>query len=352
MTRTEDFWDRHLGDLVNDALGLGLARADGLEPFGKLLGKAFGTTRYLSAGYVQLAGHVNNMALGPWMPESSRTSPKVQALAQLHARSLILIEEIFTLSLMGYPSGAASLARTLHEVRVVAAFLHRFEARLSERYLASHIVDLWKTRADFAPVGSAKRSKRWLATEREMEDRYQAVIRRHGESMAIENGWALPRFIKRGEPGRPLPKRVPFARLEQEVRKPFDRVIYRQGSQHIHASHLGGIKTLRSGVGNEVLLGPRPFDLDRAALNAMWDVQDITNSLLRSCGHFTGKTEIYYWLEALDQLSFVVRGSMSDGQDMLDEFWAGRKASRPPGLHTGHETQTPRSSVRTRNSPE
>jgi hypothetical protein len=194
VSDTEDFWDRHLADLVNDTLGLGIARSEGLAPFGELMSKAFGTTRFLLAGYVQLGGHVNNLALNDWMPTSPRMSPKIHALVQLHARSLVLIEEIFVLTTMGYPSGASALARTLHEVRVIAAFLHRFEARLSERYLASHIVELWKHRADFAPGGAARRSRTWRATERELDERYREVIAKFGDSMTIENGWALPRF--------------------------------------------------------------------------------------------------------------------------------------------------------------
>ncbi|GAB2827789.1 hypothetical protein GCM10027022_18570 [Alpinimonas psychrophila] len=54
----------------------------------------------------------------------------------------------------------------------------------------------------------------------------------------------------------------------------------------------------------------------------MWDVQDVTESLIRSCGKFTGNQDIYYWLEALDQLSYVVRGSVSGGQDLLDSVFA------------------------------
>jgi len=85
--RASGFPDRRLADLVNDTLALGIARSGGQAPFVELMGKAFGTTRLLLAGYVQLAGHVNNLALSDWMPTSSRTSPKVHALVQLHARS-------------------------------------------------------------------------------------------------------------------------------------------------------------------------------------------------------------------------------------------------------------------------
>lgn len=321
VSDAEYFWDRHLRDLVNDALGLGVARARGLAPFGEVIGEAFATTRYLLAGYVQLAGKMNDLALSKWMPQSHRTAPKVQALAQLHARSLILIEEVFVLTTMGYPSGALALARTLHEVRVIAKFLHRFEAKLSERYLESHIVDMWTSVDDLRPSGAARRSSQWLAVERELESRFNAVIATHGESMLIENGWALPRFIRPSAKTR-HPRRIPFSRLENEVKRPSDRARYRYASRHVHATRLGNISALRSGGPGVALLGPRPYDLDRAALQAMWDVQDVTESLMRSCGRFTDDQDIYYWLEALDQLSFVIRDSLSQGQEVLDHIFA------------------------------
>lgn len=321
LSDPEYFWDRHLGDLVKDALKLGVARARGLAPFGELIGETFATTRYLLAGYVQLAGEMNDLALSKWMPQSPRTAPKIRALAQLHGRALILIEEIFVLTTMGYPSGALALARTLHEVRVVAKFLHRFEAKLSERYLDSHIVDMWKSIEDFRPVGAARRSGKWLAIESELETRFNAIIATHGESMLIENGWALPRFIRK-DPQARSPRRIPFSRLESEVKQPWDRARYRFASRHVHATRLGGISALRGGDPNTGLLGPRPHDLDRAADQAMWDLQSVTESLMRSCGKFLPDEDIYYWLEALDQLAFVIRGSLSQGQQVLDDVFA------------------------------
>lgn len=90
----------------------------------------------------------------------------------------------------------------------------------------------------------------------------------------------------------------------------------------MHATRLGNISALRSGDPDVALLGPRPYDLDRAALQAMWDVQDVTESLMRSCGRFTDDQDIYYWLEALDQLSFVIRDSLYQGQEVLDDIFA------------------------------
>ena len=318
VSETESFWDRNLSALVNDTLGLGVARLHGLRPFGDLMRQAFGTTSYLVGGYLQLSGYINNMVVSKWMPENPRTEPKIQALAQLHARSLVLLEEVASLAYMGFPSGATSLARTTHEVRVVARFLHRYEAKFAERYLASHIVDLWKHRADYAPSGAGRRSSAWRATERELDERYREVVAKFGDSMTRENGWAIPRFTSGRHKGSKTPGRVTFAMLEQEVARRYDREYYRLGSRHVHASHLGGIATLSGGGIGVSLLGPRPFGLDKPVHQAMWNVQDIAESLLRSCGHIAEDKRIYYWLEALDQLSYIVRGSFTEGQEALN----------------------------------
>jgi len=327
VSAPENFWDRHLDSLVNDTLALGLARSEGLRPFSQLLHDALTVTRYLAEGYIQLAGHLNNKVLADWMPSSVRTAPKVRALAELHARALVSTEEIFVLSTMGYPSGALSVARTLHEIRVTAKFLYRYEAKLSERYLASHVVDMWKSLEDLRPPGAARRRKAWLEVERQLAAQFDDVISRFGDSMLIENGWALPRFVKRGSREGRLPRRIPFSRIEEQVRQPWDRARYRAASRHVHATRMGTISVLQAGEPGVALLGPRPFALDRPAVQAMWDMQEVSDSLLRSCARFNGSREIYYWLEALDQIAYVVRGSISQGQQLLDSVFTDRSGS-------------------------
>lgn len=321
-TVTEDFWERHLDDLISDTLKLGVARVHGLSDFRDVLHTVFESASPLALGYIQMSGHVNNLVLTKWMPTSHLTSRKVQALTHLHARSLVLLEEILTLTFMGYPSGARALSRTLHEVRVVARFLHRYEALLSERYLASHIVNIWQHKSDFAPRGARKNSKAWKATVSELDERYQSVIAKYGDSMKIENGWAWPRFC-RGLGDEKLPRRIPFSRLEEAVGLPYDRERYRTNSQRVHATHLGNIVTIQGRKAGEVLLGPRHYNLAEPAVVAIMDVQDIAESLLRSAGKFiVANDDIYYWLEALDQLSHVLRNMVSNAQFSLDAIFA------------------------------
>ena len=320
-THAEDFWDRHLGDLVNDGLSLGLARRQGLQPLGEILHDAFEYAAPLTLGYIQLGGYINNLALTSWKPESPRTRPKVEALVELHARSLVLFEEICHLTFGGYPAGATSLSRTLHEVRVTARFLRRFESRLSERYLAGHIVEMWTAKDDFRPRGSAARSNAWKKVEQELDARYEEIIEKHGLSMAIPNGWAWPRLRGRYGFTDKVPRHIRFAHIEKAAGVPHDRQRYRHSSRRAHAGRLGDIQTLISREAGVGLLGPRPFGLAPALVDSIYNTQDVTESLLRSCGHLVDDGAIYYWLEAMDQLSYVLRGLVTDGQSRLDAIF-------------------------------
>ncbi|SPP97822.1 DUF5677 domain-containing protein [Bradyrhizobium vignae] len=59
------------------------------------------------------------------------------ALVSLHARALLVAREIQCLLYGGYPDGALSRWRSLHEIAVMAVFLKQHDSETSHRYLAS-----------------------------------------------------------------------------------------------------------------------------------------------------------------------------------------------------------------------
>jgi hypothetical protein len=316
-----EFWDRHLDDLVTDGLSLGIARGSGLRPLESLLHDAFQVAAPMIFGYVQLAGRLNDRANVDWRPLSARTQPKIGALVQLHARSLVLLEEIALLAFSGYPSGATTISRTLQEVRITAKFLYRYESRISERYLASHIVEMWRNKEDYVPRGSAGRSKRWKAVETELDSRYAEVIRKFGPSMAIPNGWAWPRLEGRYGNSNKLPRYIQLSQLRAAAGARFDRERYRRSSHQVHGGRIGAIQTLTFNEPDVAMLGPRPSNLARPLLDALYDVQEVSACLLKACDNFIGNPSIRYWLEALDQLSHVSRGMVTNAQGSLDEYF-------------------------------
>ncbi|SKK68308.1 Uncharacterised protein [Mycobacteroides abscessus subsp. bolletii] len=308
VTRTEDFWERHLADLVNDSLAMGIARYQGINPIGELIYQAFQSFAPLLQGYIGLGAHVNNLALTRWRPANRlQVAAKIDALVQLHARSLVLLDEVFALIYGGFPSGAEAISRTLYEVAVTAKFLHKFKAQLSERYLASHIVELWRSKSEFIPRRGAAQSKNWRDLEAELDAKYAAVIREHGESINAPYGWASPRFTGKGENPSRHRRRITFNDIQEAVGEARQKGRYRQNSHHVHAVHLGTIKTLVRHEPETLVLGPRPYGFATTAFNAIRDVQSVTEALLRSCGRLADDGSVHYWLEALDQLSYILR---------------------------------------------
>lgn len=274
VTRTEDFWERHLPDLVRDSLTMGIARYQGINPIGELIHQAFESFAPLLQGYIGLGAHVNNLALATWKPTNGpRQAAKVDALVQLHARSLVLLDEVFALIYSGFPSGAEAISRTLYEVAITAKFLHKFKAQLSERYLASHIVELWRSKSEFIPRRGAAQSKSWRDLEEELDERYAAVIREHGKPITTPYGWAYPRFAGKSEDPSKGSRRILFSDIQEAVGKAQQKGRYRQNSHHVHAVHLGTIKTLVNHEPETLMLGPRPYGFATTAFDAIRDAK-------------------------------------------------------------------------------
>ncbi len=61
--------------------------------------------------------------------------PQVEALVLIHARACLVASEILSLLRSGHASGALGRWRTLHELAVVALFLHDKDRRTAELYL-------------------------------------------------------------------------------------------------------------------------------------------------------------------------------------------------------------------------
>lgn len=328
VTYAEDFWERHLQDLVNDGIELGLGRIAGLRPITEILNQAFSPFSVQLQGYLDLSAYANNLALKRWRPSKEPVQSKISALAQLHARSLVLLEETFTLIYGGFPSGAEAHSRTLHEVAITAKFLHRFQAALSERYLDSHIVEMWQTKSNFIPQRRAAHPEQWRDLEIALDAQYSEVIAKHGESMTIPNGWAWPHFDDKPPGRKRLPRRIAFAQLQKAVGRSGQRDRYRSSSQYVHADHLGTVRTFASTRPGVITIGPRPFGFAVAAHSALADVHDISESLLRACGRIADDQAIYYWLEALNQTSLQMQIRIQDLSDALDPMFSNGEAGR------------------------
>ncbi|MEW6664116.1 MAG: DUF5677 domain-containing protein [Thermodesulfobacteriota bacterium] len=74
---------------------------------------------------------------------------KREALIKLHARALQVCNEILVLLKAGYPDGANSRWRTLHELAVISLFLRDTDNEVSRRYLDHDYVKRFKEAKDY-----------------------------------------------------------------------------------------------------------------------------------------------------------------------------------------------------------
>jgi hypothetical protein len=152
-----------------------------------------------------------------------------EALVSLHARALLVSREVLCLLYGGFPDGALSRWRSLHELSVIAAFLQSHDQEISHRYLASFPFASYHAANQLNQ--HAERAKMDAFSDQEMKamkERCEAFARRFGEEMYEEYGWASP-ALKNPKPN--------FAQLEKAVALDHWRPRYRWASQHTHGGY-------------------------------------------------------------------------------------------------------------------
>lgn len=179
---------------------------------------------------------------------------KFEAMTRLHGRGMLVAAEAIHLLKGGYPDGAMSRWRTLHEIFVVSVFLSRANKEISRRYLA-HLeisrakaatqVNYYSERANLEPFSDEE--------IREIEERKDAIFTEFGKKMKEPFGWACPAFKDKSERWNPN-----FMDLEEYVGLDHWRPRYKWASQHTHAGSrdLGALLGMSEATTPMILVGP------------------------------------------------------------------------------------------------
>lgn len=169
---------------------------------------------------------------------------RFEAIALLHARAVRVANEIQTLLHEGFPDGALSRWRTLHELAVTATFLARHDDEIARRFLAHRGVASAKAlrqHEEYVPrSGMAPLAEGELARVEAVRD---ALVQEFGPEFVDELGWAFPVI------GR---KRANLHDLELATGLDHWRPRFRWASDDIHA----GPKPPRASLG----MVERPMD--------------------------------------------------------------------------------------------
>lgn len=116
-----------------------------------------------------------------------------EAIVNLHARALRVSEEMYSLLRAGFPDGALSRWRTLHELAVIMTFLRKCEPLIAERFVLHRDVMVYKAIIQYRE--HQDRAKLAPISESEFEEARATanlIIEKHGQEMKTDYGWAAP----------------------------------------------------------------------------------------------------------------------------------------------------------------
>jgi hypothetical protein len=155
--------------------------------------------------------------------------PIIEVLTSLHARACQIASEVLVLLRAGYPEGAISRWRSLHEVSIVLHFIDGHGVETARRYLAHDAVESWKGAKEysehcgelgFEPIDPAEFA--------EVKKAYEAAVKKYGPEFNASYGWAARDLGSKKAPKfEDVTKGAGFAHW---------RPLYRLASHPVHAN--------------------------------------------------------------------------------------------------------------------
>ena len=149
----------------------------------------------------------------------------------MHGRGLLVAKETIHNLKGGFPDGALSRWRTLHEIFVTLTFIKNHGQAAAERYLAS--IEFTRAKAAKQLNQYAERANLEKFSNDDMEEierRRDEMEAKYGKEMRGEYGWARPAF-----PHFADKQKVRFSDIEENTGLDHWRPRYKWSSQHTHA---------------------------------------------------------------------------------------------------------------------
>lgn len=147
----------------------------------------------------------------------------------LHSRACLVALEIHTLLINGFPDGAHSRWRTLHELTTIAMFIHKNGSEVAEKFLLHADVDTYKYMLlQRETVDNSKFNDEEESAFKEIQESYNFLIEKYGKFFSPQYGWAS------GVGG--LPQKPNFRQIEDKVDLTYFRFLYKEASNSVHAS--------------------------------------------------------------------------------------------------------------------
>jgi Family of unknown function (DUF5677) len=235
----------------------------------------------VTVGSAQEVGEDYGRHYGPTLGANAQI--KLEALQRQHARACLSANEVLALLRSGYPAGAGSRWRTIHELGIVASILAENGPDISQRYLDFAWVQRLKDARDYQRF-AARLSHEPLTDEviREITERRDLVCAKYEPAFSKDNGWAAPLF--------PPKAQITIRGLEELAQLDHLRPPYNLSS---HATHAGPraseLNFITRGDETSRLVGAMNAGFSEVAHEALISLIGVTVALLI---HGTGQPQL------------------------------------------------------------
>lgn len=196
-----------------------------------------------------------------------------EALTYILAKASQVAKEVLLLLCNGYPDGAQARWRKIHELAVIALFIHERGNTVAAMYMDHHAVEVYQSASEYnrhcKQSGAPEIPSGEIA---DLHKHYENMLDEHGVSFRFDYGWASDALEM---------KKPTFKDIESATELEFKRVEYRAASANVHANPSGVFSSLGLLYDDSLILsGPSSFGLAGPGIATVESLKVIVVSLL------------------------------------------------------------------------
>ena len=248
-------------------------------------GRRFEIMQKWNSGFIYLQGAIKiseevSMSLVDTLNEDENMNEEnrriLAFLLKLHAKSIQMGKEVFSLLKYGHPDGALARWRSLHENTVIFRLL---SSKIKDSNFTANIIDRFICYS-YIKEYIGKVSKGYINVDEETMNKLKInkkeILLKYGKDLTKPNMWAKPLFKGRSK--------IQFHDLEKMAEMDILNTFYKQANSHVHTSPDGMYDSLsfspEINQAMSYLYGGSNYGLEMPAGLTAISITQITASLL------------------------------------------------------------------------
>ena len=218
------------------------------------------------------------------------------ALLRIHAKALKISNEILILLSNGFPDGANSRWRSLHELAVISFFISKNGNEVAQRYLEHEVVDKLNEAESYMKYHKKLGYPSIKRNIKKLKSMQQELCIKYGDYYKNVYGW-IPKSLWGSRNG------IGFGFIEENVNLSHLNPFYKLSCSQIHGGS-GGFYSL--GLINQeefLLIGSSNYGLADPLQNSAISINQITVNLLNIFPNFEGVVSMFVMQLFVDGIS-------------------------------------------------